>query len=76
MTTHAEQTQPPPIGAASPERDIDDRLGEALHRIRYGLIRPLWRDMTEESREGWRNIAQSVRMTTFKDVGLRIEIAP
>ena len=76
MTAQAEQTQPPPIGAASPERDIDDRLGEALRRIRHGLIRPLWHDMTEESREGWRNIAQSVRMTTFKDVGLRIEIAP
>ena len=75
MSTTAPARQPPPIGGAAEDRSIDDRHGEALRRIRHGLVRPLWHDMTEESREGWRNIAQSLRLTVFKDVGLDIKLA-
>jgi hypothetical protein len=68
-----QQNQPPPIGG--PElRSIDDRLGEALRRIRYGLMRPLWADMTESEREYWRTTAAGLRETTLKDVGLKVEI--
>jgi hypothetical protein len=67
------QTQPPPNGGPE-QRSIDDRLGEALRRIRHGLMRPLWADMDEADKEGWINLAASVRATVFKDVGIRIEI--
>lgn len=74
--THPDQTthhQPPPIGGPN-DRDIDDRLGEALRRWRHGLIRPLWRDMTDADKEGWRNAAASWRVSILADVGLTVAI--
>lgn len=74
IVTHPDQTthhQPPPIGGP---RDVDDRLGEALRRWRHGLIRPLWRDMTEADKEGWRNAAASWRVSILADVGLTVGI--
>lgn len=56
-------------------RDLTDRLGEALRRYRYGLIRPLWADLKEETREWWRGEA-SFFVLRLADVGLKVEIAP
>ena len=70
----APNNQPAQICAASSERSIDDRLGEALRRIRHGLMRPLWADMPGDQKDGWINLAASVRATVFKDVGLKVEI--
>ena len=59
-----------------PERDITDRLAEALRRYRHGLIRPLWADLPEEDRDGWRNMAASFRDTLLREVGLKLEVEP
>lgn len=70
QTTHQ---QPPPIGGPD-DRDIDDRLGEALRRWRHGLVRPLWADLPEADKEGWRKEAALLRVTILKDVGLTVGI--
>lgn len=35
------------------ERPVRDRLGEALRRRRFGLVRPLWADQSADGRELW-----------------------
>jgi hypothetical protein len=62
-----------PAQIYAPDRDVLDRLGEALRRYRHGLMRPLWADMTEADREGWRNLAATFVMD-LKNVGIRIEV--
>ena len=37
-------------------------------------MRPLWADMPGDQKDGWINLAASVRATVFKDVGLKVEI--
>lgn len=39
---------------SEPSRPLRDIEAEALRRERLGLMRPLWADMDEETREGWR----------------------
>jgi hypothetical protein len=72
-TSTAQHSEAPPNGGAE-ERSIDDRLGEALRRLRYGLIRQLWAEMEDIHREYWRRSASGWRETTLKDVGLKVEI--
>lgn len=56
-----------------PSRDILDRLGEALRRRRHGLMRPLWADMAEADKKGWRHLA-STFVVDLKKVGIRLEV--
>ena len=60
---------------AATGRDVTDRLGEALRRYRHGLVRPLWADLPEEEREGWRSTAAAFATTQLRDVGLKLEIS-
>jgi hypothetical protein len=53
---------------------LRDRVGEALRRLFYGLIRPLWRDLPEERRNTWRRTADVV-MRLLRSFGVRIELA-
>lgn len=55
------------------EKVIRDRVGESLRRFRFGLIRPLWRDMQDADREGWMN-AGDVLMRLFASFALRIDM--
>ncbi len=55
------------------DSDVLDRLGEALRRYRHGLMRPLWADMTEADKDGWRNLAATFVMD-LKKVSIRIEV--
>ena len=42
------------------ERLIVDRLAEVMRISRYGLVRPLWHDMTDEARAPWLHRAGSL----------------
>ena len=39
---------------------IVDRLAEVMRISRYGLVRPLWQDMTDEARAPWLHRAGSL----------------
>lgn len=50
------------------QRQIEDLIGEALRRHRYGNIRPLWRDMQEKDRVPWR--ARAGRTLLYVDAAI------
>jgi hypothetical protein len=52
-------------------RDMHDRLGEALRRWFHGLIRPLWRDMSPEQKQLWRDRAAAFEHLAH-DVGIEL----
>ena len=54
-------------------RTLDDRVGEALRRLMFGLMRPLWADATEELRLRWRGRAANL-LRTFATVGVKADI--
>lgn len=56
-------------------RDIRDRIGEAVRRYVYGLVRPLWHDLPEEHREAWRREGD-VLVRILGSVGIEPRIAP
>jgi hypothetical protein len=62
-----------PIGA--PDRDVRDRLGEALRRHLHGLMRPLWSDMNDVDRELWHVTAESF-VEIAESCGPKIEVGP
>jgi len=41
------------------EHDLRERIAEALRRHRYGLVRPLWRDLSDNARALWRRRADA-----------------
>lgn len=59
--------------------DAEDVAGEALYRLKHGLMRPLWRDLESEGdwvREEWRQsylrlLAPSLFSDARKDTRLR-----
>lgn len=52
---------------------VRDRTAEGLRRLIHGLIRPLWHDMTEEQREGWRCKAD-IFIRLLAGFGVRFEL--
>lgn len=51
--------------------DLRDRVAEAVRRMLYGLIRPLWHDMKDIDRERWRERADAL-LRLFRSFGLTI----
>lgn len=60
-----------PIGAPSPTRSLEDRIGEMLRRNHHGLVRPLWADAPDCIKQYWRDRAPAYH-TLLSACGLKI----
>jgi hypothetical protein len=56
-------------------RPLRDYLGEAIRRMRYGLVRPLWADARDDVKDNWRQDADAM-IRVLRDEGLSIELKP
>lgn len=55
-------------------RDLRDRLGEALRRAKFGMIRPLWHDLHEHMKEQYREHADQLLISS-RHCGVRIDLS-